>query len=85
VARESKFLESIERARAAATQPARPEEKPVGEMSSAELDVALEEARREAIAANRAVAEAATAERTRPATLAATLAELQRGKRKSWR
>jgi hypothetical protein len=54
-------------------------------MTQAELDEALRLARVEAIAANRAVAEAATAERTRPATLAATLAELQRGKRKSWR
>jgi hypothetical protein len=54
-------------------------------MTSTELDEALRLARVEAIEANRAVAEAATAERTRPATLAATLAELQRGKRKSWR
>ncbi len=78
------FLAHIQRARAAA-QTTRPAEKAIEEMSSKELDQALVEARREAVAANRAVAEAATAERTRPATLAATLAELQRGKRKSWR
>ncbi len=78
------FIKHIERARAA-TQPTRPEEKPLDRMTQAELDEALRLARVEAIEANRAVAEAATAERTRPATLAATLAELQRGKRKSWR
>jgi len=80
------FLAHIERQRSrAATQPSRPEEKPLDRMTQAELDEALRLARVEAIEANRAVAEAATAERTRPATLAATLAELQRGKRKSWR
>ncbi len=73
------FLKQIERARAA-TQPTRPAEKPVEEMSGDELDAALIEARREAVAANRAVAEAA-AEHTRPPTLAATLRELKRGKR----
>ncbi len=78
------FLAQIERARAA-TQPTRAAEKPTEQMTSTELDEALRLARVEAIEANRAVAEAATAERTRPATLAATLAELQRGKRKSWR
>jgi hypothetical protein len=78
------FLAHIERARAAATQPARPAEKPAEEMSGAELDAALIEARREAVAANRAVAEAA-AEYTRPPTLAATLGELQRKKRRHWR
>ena len=77
------FIKHIERARAA-TQPARPADKAIQEMSSAELDAALIEARREAVAANRAVA-AAAAEQTRPPTLAATLAELQRGKSKSWR
>ena len=80
------FLAHIERQRSrAATQPSRPAEKPLARMTQAELDEALRLARVEAIEANRAVAEAATAERTRPATLAATLAELQRGKRKSWR
>ncbi len=77
------FIKQIERARAA-MQPSRPEEKPLDRMTQAELDEALRLARVEAIEANRAVAEAATAERTRPATLAATLAELQRVKRKSW-
>jgi hypothetical protein len=77
------FIKQIERARAAA-QPARPEAKPLEEMSSTELDAALIEARREAVAANRAVA-AAAAEYTRPPTLAATLAELQRGRRNHWR
>ncbi len=84
MARESKFLESIERARAAATQPARPEEKPVEEMSGAGLDAALIEARREAGEAHRAVAVVA-AEQTRAPTLAATLRELQRGRRNHWR
>ncbi len=84
MARESKFLESIERARAAATQPARPEEKPVEEMSGADLDAALIEARREAVEAHRAVAVVA-AEQTRAPTLAATLRELQRGRRNHWR
>ena len=80
------FLAHIERQRSrAATQPSRPAEKPLDRMTQAELDEALRLARVEAIEANRAVAEAATAERTRPATLAATLAELQRGKSKSWR
>jgi hypothetical protein len=54
-------------------------------MTQAELDEALRLARVEAIEANRAVAEAATAERTRPATLAATLAELKRSKRRGRR
>ncbi len=77
------FLAQIERARAA-TQTTRPTEKPVGELSGAELDQALVEARREAVAANRAVA-AATAEYRSPPTLAAKLADLQRGKRNHWR
>ncbi len=77
------FIKQIERARAAA-QTTRPEEKPLEELTSAELDQALVEARREAVAANRAVA-AAAAEYTRPPTLAAKLAELQRGKRHHWR
>ncbi len=77
------FIKQIERARAA-TLPSRPAQKPVEEMSGTELDAALIEARREAVAANRAVA-AAAAEYTRPPTLAAKLADLQRGKRKHWR
>jgi predicted regulator of Ras-like GTPase activity (Roadblock/LC7/MglB family) len=78
------FIKHIERARAAATVRARPAEKAVEELSGDELHQALVDARREAVAANRAVAEAA-AEHTRPPTLAAKLAELQRGKRKHWR
>ncbi len=84
MAGKSRFLEQIARAREASTQPARPAEKPVEEMSGTELDAALIEARREAVAANRAVAEAA-AEYTRPPTLAANLRELQRGKKNHWR
>ncbi len=82
--KKSKFLESIARAREASTPRAGSAEKPVEEMSGAELDAALVDARREAVAANRAVA-AAAAEYTRPPTLAAKLAELQRGKRHHWR
>jgi hypothetical protein len=79
------FLAQIQRARAA-TLTTRPEDKPVEEMSSTELDVALIEARREAVEANRAVAAVAAEEYTRPpTTLGAKLAELQRGKRKTWR
>ncbi len=77
------FLAQIQRARAA-TQTTSPATKPVEEMSGDELDAALIEARREAVAANRAVA-AAAAEYTRPPTLAATLADLQRGRRNHWR
>ncbi len=77
------FLAHIERARAAA-QTTRPAEKAIEEMSSAELDQALVEARREAVAANRAVAEAA-AEYTRPPTLAGVLADLKRTRRRNRR
>jgi hypothetical protein len=77
------FIKQIERARAA-TQPARPAQKPVEEMSSTELDAALIESRREAVAANRAVA-AAAAEYTRPPSLAAKFRELKRGKKHHWR
>ncbi len=85
MARESKFLEQIARARAA-SRPTSPATKSIEEMSSAELDQALVEARREAVAANRALAEAAAAVHTRPpTTLAATLRELQRGKTNHWR
>jgi hypothetical protein len=78
------FLAHIERQRSrAATQPTRPAGKPLEEMSGTELDAALIEARREAVAANRAVA-AAAAEYTRPPTLAAKLRELQSGKKKHW-
>ncbi len=83
MAGKSRFLEQIARAREA-SQPARPAEKPIEDMSSTELDQALVDARREAVAANRAVAEAA-AEYTRPPTLAAKLRELKRGRRNHWR
>jgi len=79
------FLDQIQRAKAA-TQSTRPAEKDVTEMTPAELDAALVEAKREAIEANRALADAVAAERNRPAgTLGARLAELQRHKRKTWR
>ncbi len=84
MARESKFLEQIARAREAATQTARPAEKPVEQMTQEELDVALVDSKPRVVEANRAVVEAAD-ERTRPPTLAAKLAELQRGKRHHWR
>jgi hypothetical protein len=77
------FIKQIERARAA-TQPSRPAEKPVEQMNQEELDAALIDAKREVVAANRAVVEAA-AEYTRPPTLAGKLRELQRGKRHHWR
>jgi hypothetical protein len=55
-------------------------------MTSTELDAALVEARREAIAANRAVAEALAAEHNRPpSTLAAVLADLKRSRRRNRR
>ncbi len=77
------FIKHIERARAA-TQTTRPAEKAIEEMTQPELDEALRLARVEAIEAHKAVAEAA-ADYTRPPTLAAKLAELQRGKRHHWR
>ena len=77
------FIKHIERARAAA-QTTRPAEKAIEEMTQPELDEALRLARVEAIEAHKAVAEAA-AEHTRPPTLAASLRELQRGKRNHWR
>jgi hypothetical protein len=79
------FLAQIERAKAA-TQPSRPEEKPLDRMTSAELDEALRLARVEAIEANRAVAAAVADERSRPATsLSQVLGGLQKSKRRSWR
>ncbi len=77
------FLAQIARAKAA-TQPARPAEKPTDKMTQPELDEALRLARVEAIEAHKAVAEAA-AEHTRPPTLAGKLRELQRGKTNHWR
>ncbi len=79
------FLDQIQRARAA-TQPTRPAEKPVGEMTQAELDEALRQAKVEVVEANRAVAEAVAAERNRPATsLSQVLGGLQKSKRRHWR
>ena len=77
------FIRQIERARAA-TQPTRPAEKNISEMTQAELDAALVESKREVIEANRAVA-AAAAEQTRPPTLAAVLADLKRSRRRNRR
>jgi hypothetical protein len=58
----------------------------VEEMTQAELDEAMRLAKVEVVEANRALAAAVADERTRSGTtLAATLGELQRGKRKSWR
>ncbi len=79
------FLAQIQRAREA-TQTTSPAEKPVGEMTQAELDEAMRLAKVEVVEANRALAAAVADERTRPATtLGAVLGELQRGKRKTWR
>ncbi len=77
------FLAQIQRARAA-TETARPAEKNISEMTQEELDVALVDSKRRVVEANRAVA-AAAAEYTRTPTLAAKLAELQRGRRNHWR
>ncbi len=80
------FLAHIERARAAATPRARSAEKPAEEMTSTELDEAMRAAKLEVVEANRALAAAVAEEHVRPpATLGATLAELQRGKRRHWR
>ncbi len=83
--KKSRFLESIERARAA-TVAALAEEKPAEEMTSDELDEAMRQAKVEVVEANRALAQAVADERTRPAgTLGAKLGQLQRGKRRHWR
>ncbi len=84
-AKKSSFLQSIERARAATQTAPRPAEKPLEDMTSAELDEAHRVALIRSTEAQRAVV-AAAAEYTRPpTTLGAKLAELQRGKRKTWR
>ncbi len=80
------FIKHIERARAAATPGAPSAEKPAADMTSDELDEAMRLAKVEVVEANRALAAAVADERTgAPATLGAKLAELQRGKRKTWR
>jgi hypothetical protein len=82
----SKFLESIERSRAAAARAPRSAEKPVAEMSSDELDEAMRLAKVEVVEANRALAAAVADERTRPATsLSQVLGDLKRSRRRSWR
>ncbi len=79
------FIKQIERARAA-TQPSRPAEKPLEELTSTELDEQIRLAKVEVIEANRALAQAAADERTRPATtLSQVLGGLQKSKRRSWR
>jgi hypothetical protein len=86
VARESKFLEQIARAREAATQTTRPATKPVEEMTSAELDEAMRLAKVEVVEANRALAAAVSDERTRPATsLSQVLGDLKRNRRRGRR
>ena len=85
MAGKSRFLEQIERARAAASQPARPEEKPAEQMTSTELDEAMRLAKLEVVEANRALAAAVADERTRPATLGAVLSDLKRSRRRNWR
>jgi ethanolamine utilization microcompartment shell protein EutL len=79
------FIKQIERARAA-TQQTRPAEKPTEQMTQAELDEAMRLAKVEVIEANRALAQAAADERTRPATsLSQVLGGLQKSKRRNWR
>ncbi len=82
----AKFLESLERGREASTQPARPAEKPVGEMTSDELDEAMRLAKVEVVEANRALAAAVADERERPATsLSQVLGDLKRNRRRGRR
>ncbi len=77
------FLAHIERQRSrAATQPARPEEKPAEQMTSTELDEAMRLAKLEVVEANRALAAAVADERERPATLGAVLSDLKRSRRR---
>ncbi len=86
MAGKSKFLENIERARAASTQPARPAEKPAEQMTSTELDEAMRQAKVEVVEANRALAQAVADERTRPATsLSQVLGDLKRTRRRNRR
>ncbi len=80
------FLAHIERARAAATQPTRPTQKPAEQMTSTELDEAMRLAKVEVVEANRALAAAVADERSRPATsLSQVLGDLKRSRRRSWR
>jgi len=85
MAGKSRFLESIERARAA-TQTARPAEKNISEMTNSELDEAMRLAKVEVVEANRALAAAVADEQTRPpATLGAVLSDLKRTRRRRMR
>jgi hypothetical protein len=80
------FLDQIQRARAAASQPARLTEKPAEQMTSTELDEAMRLAKLEVVEANRALAAAVADERTRPpATLGAVLSDLKRSRRRNRR
>ncbi len=80
------FIKHIERARAAATQPARPAQKSVEELTSTELDEAMRQAKVEVVEANRALAQAVADERTRPATsLSQVLGDLKRTRRRNRR
>ncbi len=77
------FIRHIERARAAASQPARPEEKPAEQMTSTELDEQMRLAKAEVVEANRALAQAVADERERPATsLSQVLGDLKRTRRR---
>ncbi len=83
--KKSRFLEQIERARAA-TETTRPAEKPAEQMTSTELDEAMRLAKVEVVEANRALAQAVADERTRPpATLGAVLSDLKRSRRRNRR
>jgi len=76
------FIKQIERARAA-TQQTRPAEKSTDKMTQAELDEQIRLAKVEVIEANRALAQAAADERTRPATtLSQVLGDLKRSRRR---
>jgi acyl-CoA reductase-like NAD-dependent aldehyde dehydrogenase len=78
------FIKQIEAAKAAKS--ARPAQKPISEMSTAELDAALEDSKRAVVEANKAVADAVAAETGRPdGTLAQHLGRLQRHKKRTWR
>lgn len=84
--KKSRFLEQIARAREASTQPARPPEKPVAEMTSDELDEQMRLAKVEVVEANRALAAAVADERTRPATsLSQVLGDLKKNRRRGRR
>ncbi len=77
------FLAQIQRAKAAATPRARSTEKPVEEMTSAELDEQMRLAKVEVVEANRALAQAVAGEQDRPPTsLSQVLGDLKRTRRR---